>query len=309
MSKDKWSSDDMPELEGKNIIVTGANSGLGFEAAKSFAEKGAHVVMACRDLENAEKAKSEIEDEVGDSSLVVLELDLASIESVKRFAENYRSGYDELHILCNNAGVMAIPRQETEDGFERQFGVNHLGHFALTSLLFDLLEETDGETRIVNQSSAIHENGEIDFEDLMWENEYDKWGAYARSKLANVLFIYELDRRLDSEGIKAVACHPGYASTNLQYRGPEEEGSRLKYFMMKAANTVLAQSAEKGSLPMLYAATSEDIKGGEYIGPGGFRQMRGYPEKQESAPQSYDEETAEKLWQVSEELTGVDFEV
>ena len=327
LSRDNWTSEDMPDMDGKKVIVTGANSGLGFEASKKFAEKGADVVMACRSMEKAGEAKEEIEDEVEEASLEVMKIDLASLDSVKDFAEAYIANNDELHILCNNAGVMAIPREEAEDGFEKpenpvdflkgrkifdfrpQLGVNHLGHFALTAHLIDLLEETDGETRVVNQSSALHENGEINFDDLMMEEEYDKWEAYAQSKLANVLFTYELDRKLEGTDTKAVACHPGYAATNLQYRGPLEEGSKLRYFLMKAMNTVVAQSAEKGALPMLYASTSEKIEGGEYIGPGGLADMRGYPEEQESSPESYDEDTAEELWHKSEALTDIEFDI
>ena len=306
--RDKWNPKDIEDLDGKTVIVTGANSGLGFESAKVFAEKDAKVIMACRNMEKGENARKKIEEEVAEASLNVMELNLASMDSIDNFVQEFNSSYDELHILCNNAGVMAIPRQETEDGFEKQLGVNHLGHFKLTAGLYDLLEETDGETRIVNQSSAIHENGEINFEDLMMEKNYDKWQAYAQSKLANVLFTYELDRRVGSN-VKAVACHPGYAATDLQYRGPQQEGSKIKYYFMKMMNLVLAQSAEKGALPMIYGATSENIEGGEYIGPNGFKNMRGYPEKQESSHESYDEETAERLWEKSEELTKTEFKI
>jgi NAD(P)-dependent dehydrogenase (short-subunit alcohol dehydrogenase family) len=203
---------------------------------------------------------------------------------------------------------MAIPRSETADGFETQFGVNHLGHFALTGHLLDRLVETDGESRVVTQSSGLHERGEMDFDDLQGERNYDQWDAYAQSKLANVLFGYELDRRLDAagvEGVTSVVCHPGYAATNLQYRGPEERGSRVRMAAMKVANGLLAQSAEMGALPMLYAATADDVTGGDYVGPGGFMDMRGYPETQRSSARSYDETTADRLWSVSEELTGV----
>ena len=309
LSGDNWTAEDMPEIDGKKVIVTGANSGLGFEASKKFAEKDADVIMACRSMDKARGAKEDIEEKVEDASLEVMKIDLASLESIKDFAEAYIANNEELHILCNNAGVMAIPRKDTEDGFEMQLGVNHLGHFALTARLFDLIDETDGETRIINQSSGLHENGEINFDDLMMEEKYDKWEAYAQSKLANVLFTYELDRKLEETDTKAVACHPGYAATNLQYRGPEEEGSKIRYFFMKAANTLVAQSAEKGSLPMLYSSTSESIEGGEYIGPGGLANMRGYPEEQESSPESYDKDTGEALWNKSEALMDVEFDI
>jgi NAD(P)-dependent dehydrogenase (short-subunit alcohol dehydrogenase family) len=310
-SRGKWTSDDMPDMEGETVIVTGANSGLGFEATKKFSEKNARLVMACRSLEKGKEAKEKIEKELEDPELEVRRIDLADLESVKNFAKEFRANNDELHVLCNNAGVMAVPRSETEDGFEQQFGVNHLGHFALTGHLIEVLEDTEGETRVVTQSSMLHKNGEINFDDLMMEEDYDKWDAYAQSKLANVLFGYELDRKLRRENsrVKSVVCHPGFASTNLQYRGPEEEGSKLKLWMMKAANTVVAQDAEKGALPMLYAATSEKIEGGEYIGPDGLKNMRGYPEEQESSLESQDKDVAEALWNRSEVLTDVDFEL
>ncbi|MBC5793206.1 MAG: SDR family NAD(P)-dependent oxidoreductase [Nanohaloarchaea archaeon] len=306
-----WTADDLPDLKSKKIIVTGANSGLGFEAAKEFVLKGATVIMACRNMEKAEEAAEEIKSEDLEGSLDVLELDLASLKSIESFAEEYRKNHNELHVLCNNAGVMAIPRKETENGFEYQFGVNHLGHFALTSELVELLEKTEGETRVVNQSSGLHESGSLDFDDLMLEDNYDKWKAYGNSKLANILFTKELDRRLKENdlNIRSVACHPGYASTNLQYKGPEESGSRLRLLGMKVANSLFAQSAAKGALPMLYASTSPDVQGGEYIGPGGFRNMRGYPEKQQPSNEARDLEVAEKLWNRSEDLTGKSFNI
>lgn len=266
---DNWSVERMPDLSGATIVVTGANSGLGFEATRAFARKGGHVVMACRSVERGEEAAAGIREELPGASLSVHEWDLADLDSVRAFAEEVSRTYPSLHILCNNAGVMAIPRRETAEGFETQFGVNHLGHFALTGLLLDRLVETGGETRVVTQSSALHENGEIDFDDLHSENEYDEWDAYAQSKLANVLFAYELDRRLRSAdlNVKSVACHPGYAATNLQRRGPEMAGSRLRLWAMRAANALVAQSARQGALPLLYAATAPDIEGGDYIGP------------------------------------------
>ena len=302
----RWSRDDLPAMDGRTVIVTGANSGLGFEAARAFAKVGARVVMACRNTDRGEDARREVRREGVAGDLAVRELDLADLDSVRGFAEGVDGSVD---VLCNNAGVMAVPRSETADGFETQFGVNHLGHFALTGLLLDRLA---GGARVVTQSSGLHENGEMDFDDLQGERDYDKWDAYARSKLANVLFGYELDRRLERSGIDAasVVCHPGYAATNLQVRGPEAEGSRLRVLAMKAANALVAQSADRGVLPMLYAATQPSLSGGEYVGPGGFGNMRGAPTVQESSPASYDRADAERLWDVSEELTGVryDFE-
>jgi NAD(P)-dependent dehydrogenase (short-subunit alcohol dehydrogenase family) len=309
MAHEGWTAGQMDDLSGKTVIVTGANSGLGYEATKTFARHGAEVVLACRSTDRGNEAAERIRGELPDSSLTVLELDLADLSSVQEFATTFEDTYDDLHILCNNAGVMAIPRSETADGFETQFGVNHLGHFALTGHLLDDLRETEGETRVVTQSSGLHERGKIDFEDLQSEHSYDKWDAYGQSKLANLLFAYELGRRLDSAGVgvMSVACHPGYAATNLQHRGPEQSGSTLRLWAMKAANAVIAQDAEDGVLPLLYAATAPDMTNCDYVGPGGLMNMRGHPEKQHSSDRSYDETTAERLWDVSTELTDVTY--
>jgi len=306
-----WTAADVPDLSGKTVVVTGANSGLGFEATRVFARKGARVVMACRRTERGADAADEIRETVPDADLDVRACDLADLSAVESFASGVRDAYDELHLLCNNAGVMAIPRRETADGFEMQLGVNHLGHFALTGHLLDRLVATPGETRVVTHSSGAHEQGDMDFDDLHREESYGKWEAYGQSKLANLLFAYELQRRLDDAGISetiSVACHPGYADTNLQTRGPEMEGSTLKRYAMRAANAVLAQSAERGALPLLYAATASDIEGGDYVGPGGLFDMRGYPEKQRSNDKSYDEARAERLWEVSAVQTAVSYD-
>jgi len=311
MTEDSWSLATMPALDGRTVVVTGANSGLGFEASRVFALKGADVVLACRSVERGDRAREEIEAEFPASSLEVRKLDLGSLDSVASFAASLREERDRLDVLCNNAGVMAIPRSETDDGFETQFGVNHLGHFALTGRLLPLLCSTPGESRVVTQSSGLHERGEMAFEDPMGERSYDRWDAYAQSKLANLLFAYELQRRLDDANVTdvlSVGCHPGYAATNLQYRGPEARGSRARLLAMKLANAVVAQSARRGALPMLYAASSEHVKGGEYVGPGGPLNMRGTPAIQQSSPASYDRDDASQLWTVSEELTGVTYE-
>ncbi|GAB7094036.1 oxidoreductase [Halolamina litorea] len=301
----------MPDQSGRTVVITGANSGLGYEGTKAFVGKGADVVMACRSLDRGREAAEEISEAVsGGGSLTVMELDLGDLESVERFADDFGEQFDDLHVLCNNAGVMAPPRRETADGFELQFGVNHLGHFALTGHLLEHLEATD-RSRVVTQSSSLHENGTIDFDDLQSEKSYDKWAAYGQSKLANLLFAYELDRRLDEDGadVTSLGCHPGYAATNLQRRGPEMAGSTLRLYGMKVANAVLGQSAAQGALPMLYAATADGIEGGEYIGPGGFMNMRGAPEEQESNAESYDHDVADRLWAVSEDLTGVEYDL
>ena len=278
---------------------------------REFALHGANVVLACRSVDRGVEAGERIREEAPETSLTVIELDLADLSSVGHFAADFADTHDELHVLCNNAGVMAIPRSETVDRFETQFGVNHLGHFALTGTLLEYLHETDGETRVVTQSSGIHESGEIDFDDLQGEDSYDEWEADGQSKLANVFFAYELHRRLRNVGVDdvtSVACHPGYAATDLQRRGPEQAGETLRLWGMKLANAVIAQDAATGALPMLYAATESGLSGGEYIGPGGFQNMRGHPEEQRSSERSYDEETAAHLWDVSEELTGVTYD-
>ncbi|SFS67799.1 oxidoreductase [Halostagnicola kamekurae] len=314
-----WTAADVPDQSGRTVVVTGANSGIGFEATRVLADRGATVVMACRSVDRGESAAEEIRTENGpdlEGELVVAELDLADLESVRSFPERFDeavnrdgdSSETEIDVLVNNAGVMAIPRRETAQGFEMQFGVNHLGHFGLTAVLFDRLAS---DVRVVTVSSGLHERGEIDFDDLQGEGDYSRQGAYAQSKLANLLFAYELDRRLDSVSPNALSAgvHPGYADTSLQARAPEMDGSVTRKLLMDAANAVLAQSAAKGALPTLYAATASDVQGGEYYGPGGFMNMRGAPERQRSAEQSYDRETARKLWDVSEELTGIEFDL
>ncbi|WP_123536501.1 oxidoreductase [Halosimplex salinum] len=325
-----WTAADVPDLTGKTVVVTGANSGLGYEATSVLARNGATVVMACRSAERGERAAAEIREfelreartpskssgrspraAAEDAALDVRECDLADLESVESFADEVLADYDELHVLCNNAGVMAVPRSETADGFEMQFGVNHLGHFALTAHLVERIVETPGETRVVTHSSGAHQGGEIDFDDLHHEESYGKWEAYGQSKLANLLFAYELQRRLDAAGVEdtvSAACHPGYADTGLQARGPQQEGSALKLYAMRAANAVFAQSAERGALPLLYAATAPDVTGGEYVGPGGLFDMRGYPEPQRSSDASYDADAADRLWSVSEEQTDVTYD-
>ncbi len=298
----------MPALDDHTVVVTGANSGLGYEATAAFAHAGATVVMACRSTDRGEAAAAEIPGDVS-GTLDVRECDLASLDSVAEFAGGLREDYDAVDVLCNNAGVMAIPRRETADGFEQQLGVNHVGHFALTGRLFPLLAAAPGEARVVTQSSGVHERGAMDFSDLNWERTYSKWDAYGRSKLANLLFAYELQRRLDDHGredVRSVACHPGYADTNLQATTAEASGSRLYQLGMRLANAVFAQSAAKGALPMLYAATA-DVDGGAYVGPGGLMDMRGSPEIQTSSEASYDREDARNLWEWSVEATGVDF--
>jgi NAD(P)-dependent dehydrogenase (short-subunit alcohol dehydrogenase family) len=301
-----WTPDNIPDLSGKTILVTGGNSGIGYEAARVFARKGAHVVLACRDVQKAHAARDAITSEGPQASVEAMEIDLASLASVRAFAQAYRSRHQRLDVLCNNAGVMALPYRKTADGFEMQFGTNHLGHFALTGLLLDLILQTPA-ARVVTVSSGAHRMGRIRFADLQWGRRYRKWAAYGQSKLANLLFAYELQRRLDGAKATAisVACHPGYAATNLQLAGPRMAGSSVMEALLQFLNRLVAQNAEMGALPTLYAATAPDVRGGDYFGPDGLGEMRGYPTKVRSSARSRDREAAGKLWEISEKLTGV----
>ena len=307
-----WIEQNIPDLTGKVAVITGANSGLGFEASRVLAGKGARVVMAVRDAEKGNRAAEEIKRVVPAASLEVLSLDLANLASVRRFAEAFPAAHSRLDMLINNAGVMAIPRRVTADGFEMQLGTNHLGHFALTGLLLPLILKTPS-SRIVTVSSGAHMFGKVNFDDLQSERSYSKFGVYGQSKLANLLFAYELQRKLQAAGSGAsggtisVAAHPGYASTNLQAVGPQMDGSKVGERAMSAANRVLAQSAAMGALPEVYAATSPAVRGGDYIGPDGFMGQKGFPQKVGSNSRSYDQKDAARLWAVSEQLTGVGY--
>jgi NAD(P)-dependent dehydrogenase (short-subunit alcohol dehydrogenase family) len=299
-----WTQNEIPDQQGRVVIVTGGNSGIGYEAALALAGKNAHVILAVRSMDKGEEASRNIRQQYPKSQVTLMELDLSDLKSVRAFAQNFLKQYDRLDILINNAGVMALPQRKTADGFEMQFGTNHLGHFALTGLLLPALKKT-ASSRVVTVSSGAHTAGDIHFDDLQWEKKYESWGAYGQSKLANLLFAYELQRRLDVVGIKtiSVGCHPGYAATNLQAAGPKMEGSTFKAWMMKMANTLFAQGQDMGALPTLFAAISVDVNGCDYIGPAGG--MKGYPTKVKSNNKSYDESLAKRLWAVSEELTGV----
>jgi NAD(P)-dependent dehydrogenase (short-subunit alcohol dehydrogenase family) len=304
-----WTADQIPDLGGKTAIVTGANSGLGFETAFELARNGAQVVLACRDLEKAAATAAAIHAAQPEATVESLQLDLADLASVRAFAEKFLSSHRELHLLCNNAGVMALPLLRTADGFEMQFGTNHLGHFALTGLLLERLMQTPG-ARIVTTSSTAHKVGHIDFDDLQSERSYSRMRAYGRSKLANLLFAYELQRRLAASGASAVslASHPGYAATNLQLAGPRMSGSSWMERAVEWANRVFAQSAAMGALPTLYAATSPGARGGDYFGPSDYFESWGHPKKVQSNGRSHDAETGRRLWEVSETLTGVRFD-
>jgi len=283
---------DLPEMTGRSVIVTGANSGIGYAAARALAGAGAHVVLAVRDLDKGRAAAGTIE-----GGTEVRELDLASLASVREFAAAWDG---EIDLLINNAGVMLPPLTRTADGFELQFGTNHLGHFALTNLLLEHVTD-----RVVTVSSAVHRSGSINFNDLNWEHRpYKAWRAYGQSKLANLLFTTELQRRLTAAGsnVLATAAHPGYAATNLQSRS----GRRWLDLLMAITNRLFAQDENGGALPTLYAAVA-DIPGNSFAGPGGFREQRGAPKLVGRLPAARDLEVARRLWDVSEDLTGVCF--
>ena len=307
-----WTADDIPALTGRRVVVTGANSGLGLVTAMELARHGAQVTMAVRDTTRGEAAAAGVRAVAPDAGHVeVRRLDLADLASVGSFADSWSQDHpDGLDLLVNNAGIMAIPRRLTADGFETQFGTNHLGHFALTALLFPALVAVP-HARIVTVSSQAHRFGKMDFEDLMGERRYSAWGAYGQSKLANLLFTSELQRRIDIAGIplKALAAHPGFARTNLQAVGPRERYGERATAVTSVMNRLLAQSAEMGALPQLFAATAPELPGGSYIGPDGFLEQRGHPTIVGRSAAAQDTAAARRLWQVSEELTGVVFPI
>lgn len=290
MSPAKWTAADLPDLAGRTAVVTGANSGIGRVAAQELARAGATVTLAVRDVSKGRAAADAMAGDV-----TVRALDLADLDSVRAFADGTEGTVD---LLIDNAGVMATPESRTAQGFELQIGTNHLGHFALTNLL---LERVTG--RVVVVSSSLHRNGRIDLDDLNWQRRpYKPWQAYSQSKLANLLFVLELQRRLSEIGspVKATAAHPGYAATNLQSR----TASPLANLASAVGNRLIAQSDTMGALPTLYAAVA-DIPGGSYIGPDGFQHMRGHPALDTPASQALDQATARRLWDLSEQLTGV----
>jgi NAD(P)-dependent dehydrogenase (short-subunit alcohol dehydrogenase family) len=306
----QWKADDLPDLSGKTIVVTGGNSGIGYEAALQFARKNASVVLACRSLDKARAAAANIKAANQRGAVEVMELDLSKLASVRAFAQEYQRAQARLDVLVNNAGVMALPYRKTADGFEMQFGTNHLGHFALTGLLIDKLLAAD-RARVVTISSGAHRIGRIHFDDLQGERSYQKWLAYGQSKLANLLFAFELQRKLEAAGknVLSVACHPGYAATNLQAVGPRMEGSSFQESLMELGNRLFSQSAARGALPTLYAAAAPDVKGGDYIGPDGIAEMWGYPRRVGCSAAAQDRRDAARLWEDSERLTGVHYTI
>lgn len=297
-----WTSSDMPDQTGRTAVVTGANSGLGFLTSLELARHGAHVIMTVRNLEKGRHAQARIMAIRPKGSVELRQLDLSDLDQVTAFAERLRAERNGIDVLVNNAGVMMPPRTLTVQGHELQFGVNHLAHFALTGLLLPcLLESRDG--RVVTVSSDLHRRGRIHFEDLSGSRNYGRIAYYAQSKFANVLFALALDRRLKAAGlpIKSVLAHPGYAATNLQLSGPS---GILKWFM-RFGNRFLAQPAGMGVLPQLYAATAREVESGQFFGPDGRNEMKGYPTQVQPVAAARDRNLARQLWQLSEELTGV----
>jgi NAD(P)-dependent dehydrogenase (short-subunit alcohol dehydrogenase family) len=305
--RNRWTAADMPDQSGRHAIVTGANSGLGLHTAAELAIKGATVTLAVRDVQRGELAAEKIRTRAPQAEVDVAYLDLADLSTVRAFAQAWRSNSAQsIDLLINNAGIMAIPYRVSTDGYEMQFATNHLGHFALTGLLLDSMS---ANARVVNVSSQAHRMGRINFDDLSGEKSYSAWRAYGQSKLANLLFTSELQRRLDQAGldIRATAAHPGYANTNLQAAAPTMEGRAWIARLMGVVNAVVAQPASMGALPTLYAATVPDLAGDTYIGPGGIAEQRGHPKPVGRASAAKDAAAAARLWQVSADLTGVHY--
>ncbi len=303
-----WTVENMPDLTGKTIVVTGGNSGLGYESVKAFASKGAEVVLASRSTEKGEEARAEILKVVPEGKIQVMQLDLGDLESVRNFASAFKLSYKKLDVLLNNAGIMMTPYFTTKDGFEGQLGTNHLGHFALTELLMDLVLKTPG-SRIVNVSSSAHKRGKMDFDNLQFENgrDYSPMKAYGRSKLSNLLFTYELQRKLEAakKDTVAAAAHPGVAMTNL---ARHMEGKFL-FKILTPLFKRMAQDPAMGALPQIRASVDPEVKGSEYYGPDGKREFSGYPVVVPSNEASHHLGDAAKLWEESEKLTGVKFDL
>lgn len=307
-----WTLADMGDQTGRTVLVTGANSGLGLCTAEALAAKGARVLMACRNEAKAAAALEQVADVATGAEPTVVQLDLADLASVQACADAVGGQVDGLDVLMNNAGIMAIPHAVTAEGYEMQFGTNHLGHFALTACLLPLLQARS-RPRVVTTASNAHRMGRIRWDDLDLEQRYRKWPAYGQSKLANLLFMRELDRRARAAGsdLISVAAHPGYASTHLQLAGPELVGrgvrARGTHAVMTAGNRLAAQSAEMGALPQLLAATGPDVAGGDYYGPARLLQNRGYPKKVGMSARARDLDAAARLWEISEERTDAKF--
>lgn len=304
-----WNVHDIPDQSGRTAVVTGANSGIGYVTARELARCGANVVLACRSQERGAAALDRMTSEVPEGSVALIRLDLGDLDSVREFTAAYgRTHDDRLDLLINNAGVMAVAEGRTADGFETQFGTNHLGHFALTGLLLPTLLATPG-ARVVTLSSGMHMRANIDIDDLNSERAYGRWVAYGRSKTANLLFTHELARRLAAAGadVVAAAAHPGYAATNLQTSGPSAEGRKGMEAFMRIGNRFFAQSAEAGALPTLYAATAPGVEPDAFIGPS-FAMWRGSPATSPRAPWTLNDRAGELLWEESERMTGVTYD-
>jgi NAD(P)-dependent dehydrogenase (short-subunit alcohol dehydrogenase family) len=302
-----WSVQQIESQKGRVAIVTGANSGIGFHTAASLAAAGAHVVLACRDTTKAAAAAEQILAMHPQADIAIATLDLASLASIRNFVDEFKLSHQKLDILVNNAGVMAYAqRRATADGFEMQFGTNHLGHFALTGLLVPTLIAAPAP-RVVTVSSVAHKKGTLHFNDLNWQQDYSAWPAYQQSKLANLVFALELYRRAEQSGSKlvSVAAHPGVAMTNIVKNGPGANG--LKAMVLKTFGSIIMQPDWQGALPILYAATDNGLNGGEYIGPDGFLEWRGWPTEVKPEPKALDQVSALQLWDISESLTGVTY--
>ena len=298
----RWTPSDLPDQSGRTALVTGANSGLGLQTSLELARKGARVLMACRNPAKAQDALATIRAAVPNANAELVSLDLASLSSIEAAADDVASRVQTLDLLINNAGVMAIPKATTADGFEMQFGTNHLGHFALTGRLLPLLR-AGKDPRVINVSSTAHKSGTMRFEDLMGDQSYGRWKAYGQSKLANLLFTSELNRRADGVLLTA-AAHPGYANTHLQ----QGQGNALLELFMKVGNATIAQSDAMGAWPQLYAATMPDVQGNDYYGPHLF-ELRGHPKKVNRTAKAKNGADATKLWDLSEELTKVHYDL
>jgi NAD(P)-dependent dehydrogenase (short-subunit alcohol dehydrogenase family) len=303
-----WTREDIPDLTDKVVIVTGANSGLGYETAQTLAAKGATVVMAVRNLDKGAKAETECQMAVPGAALDVMQLDVGDLTAVRQFAEAFKAKYERLDILCNNAGLMAIPRQETADGFEMQLGVNHLGHFALTGLLLDVISSTP-QARIHNVTSTANFMGAINFDDLMGEKAYSRWGAYGQSKLANVFFTFELQKRLQAAGLDTMAnvSHPGLVIGNLQENSMAQSGTWYEGIFYQFSRLFLARDISKGVEPMLYAMTAPEAKGGVLYGPKYIHHLGPVAEVKANS-EAYDTAALARFWDISEAMTGVTFD-
>jgi NAD(P)-dependent dehydrogenase (short-subunit alcohol dehydrogenase family) len=304
MMMNGWTVKDMPEQQGRVVVITGANSGVGYESAVALAHKGAQVIMACRSMERAEPARQALLMRVPGAAVEVMQLDLANLQSVYQFADAFQAQYDKLDILMNNAGIMIPLYGKTKDGFEQQFGTNHLGHFALTGLLLPMLLRTP-KSRVVTVSSSAFWMGQMRFDDLQSERRYSRWEAYAQSKLANILFARELQRRLEASGAETLSnvTHPGHAATNLQ----NHPTNRFEAIALPIMNAISGQPAAKGAIYQLYAATAPEARGGEFYGPRWLTTGKVVPITYTARAQN--DADAARLWKISEQLTGVCYDM